>query len=105
MLEKKRKRCDYENCEYSSAYAGHFKIHKRTHTGEKPYKCDYENCGYSCAQAGNLNAHKKRKHTGACNLKAHKKRKIKAQKRKIKAHKHKKRKHGDDDICQYKSYV
>ena len=63
MLNKKRKKCNYENCGYSCVYASTFKIHKRTHTGEKPYKCDYENCGYSCTQASTLKTHK-RTHTG-----------------------------------------
>ena len=59
MLKKKRKRCDYENCEYSSAYASSLLFHKMTHTGEKLYKCDHENCKYSCADASSLKKHKR----------------------------------------------
>ena len=35
------------------------KIHKRTHTGEKPYKCPVLSCKKEFTESGNLKIHKK----------------------------------------------
>ncbi|KAJ1617906.1 hypothetical protein T492DRAFT_1132653 [Pavlovales sp. CCMP2436] len=50
--------------ERTAAAAGKLTVHKRTHSGERPFACDEPGCEYSAAQAGSLKAHK-RTHSGA----------------------------------------
>lgn len=51
--------CD--ECGYSCSTSGGLKLHKRTHSGERPYMCD--ECGLSCSTSGDLKLHK-RTHSG-----------------------------------------
>ena len=65
--------CDFEGCCVKFARPSNLTVHKRTHTGEKPYACDFEGCGVRFARSSNLTVHK-RKHTGekpyACDVEA-----------------------------------
>jgi hypothetical protein len=58
---QKRYTCDYPNCRYACIQLGNLNIHKRIHTGEKPYKCSQ--CEKSFSQQGSLDKHT-RIHTG-----------------------------------------
>ncbi|KAJ1616697.1 hypothetical protein T492DRAFT_574680, partial [Pavlovales sp. CCMP2436] len=51
--------CDEPGCDYRATKATHLKMHKRTHTGERPYACDEPCCDYRAAEAGSLTAHKR----------------------------------------------
>nr|XP_039262768.1 zinc finger protein 76-like isoform X1 [Styela clava] len=56
-------KCDNEGCGKYYTSSHHLRIHKRSHTGEKPYKCDWENCGKSFSTSYALRSHL-RVHTG-----------------------------------------
>jgi hypothetical protein len=49
-----------QSCEFCGKVFKNFSnltVHRRSHTGEKPYKCEL--CSYSCAQSSKLNRHRK----------------------------------------------
>ena len=56
--------CDVEGCGFAAAQSGVVANRKRMHTGEKPSVCVFEGCSYATAERGNLIAHKRRIHTG-----------------------------------------
>ena len=60
---ERRFRCNVPGCEYSAIRKGDLKNHMLTHSGEKPFQCDHPGCQFSSAYTGNLTKHK-RTHSG-----------------------------------------
>jgi hypothetical protein len=56
-------RCDHPGCEASFTQRSHLVVHKRTHTGERPFRCEHPGCGAAFSEGGDLAKHK-RTHTG-----------------------------------------
>ena len=60
--------CDHDGCGKTFAHVGPFEVHKRSHTGEKPFArpfaCDYVGCSARCTTSYGLTEHK-RTHAGA----------------------------------------
>lgn len=58
LMKKEHKRND--TCEYCGKVfknCSNLTVHRRSHTGEKPYKCEL--CSYACAQSSKLTRHMK----------------------------------------------
>ncbi|KAI9203317.1 uncharacterized protein BJ171DRAFT_149804 [Polychytrium aggregatum] len=55
--------CDVAGCDKQFTQLAHLKIHKRKHSGERPYLCSFPDCGKSFTQLGNLKTHE-RIHSG-----------------------------------------
>ncbi|KAK3378026.1 hypothetical protein B0H63DRAFT_233495 [Podospora didyma] len=62
-LNPKRFSCNIPGCFKRFHQKTHLDIHRRAHTGERPYVCDFPNCGERFTQLGNLKTHERR-HTG-----------------------------------------
>jgi len=60
---KKRYQCDVPDCGKSFYQRTHLDIHRRAHTGAKPFLCKEPSCGQRFSQLGNLKTHERR-HTG-----------------------------------------
>ncbi|KAI8610476.1 hypothetical protein BC830DRAFT_1069817, partial [Chytriomyces sp. MP71] len=49
-------KCDV--CEASYTTGNRLKVHKRSHTGERPYPCNAPGCSFAAKQACSLKSHK-----------------------------------------------
>ena len=58
LISKQNNACEY--CGKIFKNTSNLTVHRRSHTGEKPYKCEV--CPYSCSQSSKLTRHMK-KHT------------------------------------------
>ncbi|KAK0626873.1 hypothetical protein B0T14DRAFT_421026, partial [Immersiella caudata] len=61
--ERKTFYCDMPGCSKTFSQKTHLSIHRRAHTGDKPYTCKLPGCGHRFSQLGNLKTHERR-HTG-----------------------------------------
>ena len=53
----KKFKCDNPECKFSTVYKGNLKVHKRTHTGERPFHCNHPRCEYSAKHKSDLQKH------------------------------------------------
>ena len=54
---------EYVGCSVCSTSPSALEVHKRSHTGEKPFACDYVGCTYASTSSSALKTHK-RSHMG-----------------------------------------
>jgi uncharacterized Zn-finger protein len=54
LKPKKKWVCDGPSCNKRFVQKTHLDIHRRTHSGLKPYICNKDNCGLTFSQRGNL---------------------------------------------------
>lgn len=52
--------CNFAGCGYISACSSNFRVHKRVHSGLRPYVCSQ--CSFTSAQSNNLKTHRIRNH-------------------------------------------
>ncbi|XP_059610618.1 zinc finger protein 26-like [Phlebotomus argentipes] len=52
--------CDWKSCKYGTFYKSSFEMHRRTHTGEKPFKCEF--CDNRFRGNRNMKSHIERFH-------------------------------------------
>ncbi|XP_053688597.1 myoneurin-like [Sabethes cyaneus] len=60
-INESRYKCDF--CEKRFSTSGSLRIHRRTHTNERPYKCRYEGCDKEYKAGGALVKHVRAVHT------------------------------------------
>lgn len=63
MQQQAHYACNFPNCLYTATREGDLIIHKRGHTGEKPYKCTIDGCTYSAVRLCDLRNHHRSWHS------------------------------------------
>ncbi|CAF4638220.1 unnamed protein product, partial [Rotaria magnacalcarata] len=57
LIKRDRRNDTCEYCGKVFKNCSNLTVHRRSHTGEKPYKCEL--CAYACAQSSKLTRHMK----------------------------------------------